>query len=50
MTEAQLQEHDWDDVRDALEALEEYLEENEPQAKAAIAAVKRTLFALPENE
>lgn len=40
--------HDWDAVREALEKFQEYLEEHEPYAVNAIAAVTATLNALPD--
>ena len=44
-----LHEHDWEKVREALYALMEDTQENEPHAVNFIAAIEEVLACLPDN-
>lgn len=44
----QLKDFDWDEVRDALEALLADLEENEPHAKNTIREIQNVLASIPD--
>jgi hypothetical protein len=47
---AALTSHDWDKVRDALFALQEYTQEHEHHAVNLLNALEYVLASLPENE